>query len=80
MTAGGKRQHQRQRTLKAGKIVLKAGGVIDCTVRNMSAAGACLVVSSPVGIPDEFVLQNNDAQRLCRTVWRSEKKIGVAFI
>ena len=40
----------RRRLLKAGTIEF-GGGVIDCTVRNLSEFGAALDVVSPVGIP-----------------------------
>jgi hypothetical protein len=40
----------RQRVLKAGKIEF-GGGAIDCTVRNISATGAALDVTSPLASP-----------------------------
>jgi hypothetical protein len=66
--------------LKAGTISF-GGGAIDCTVRNLSDAGAALDVTSPVGIPDRFVLVvDADQSKLpCRIVWRKEKRIGVRF-
>jgi hypothetical protein len=70
----------RRRTLKTGKIEF-GGGVIDCTVRNLSYTGAALEVTSPVGIPTKFnlVLPGEAVQKRCQVVWRSEKRIGVAF-
>jgi hypothetical protein len=41
--------------LKGGTIEF-GGGAIDCTIRNMSNAGAALDVASPVGIPAQFTL------------------------
>ena len=41
--------------MKAGTIEF-GGGVIDCTVRNLSDSGAALDVVSPVGIPERFTL------------------------
>jgi hypothetical protein len=74
------RKAQRLRTLKAAKIVLGHGGVIDCVVRNMTPLGACLEVASPIGIPDEFILLNgNETERSCHAVWRSQKRIGITF-
>jgi hypothetical protein len=62
--------------LKAGTISF--GGAIDCTVRNLSEAGAALDVIPPVGIPDRFMcVVDTDQSRLpCRIVWRKEKRIG----
>ena len=70
----------RHRVLKAAVIEF-GGGAIDCTIRNMSDAGAALDVASPVGIPDRFgLILPADGQRLpCHVVWRKEKRIGVAF-
>jgi PilZ domain len=66
--------------MKAGTIEF-GGGAIDCTVRNLSDAGAALDVTSPVGIPEQFtlVVQADGAHLPCRVVWRKEKRIGVKF-
>ena len=70
----------RHRVLKTATIAF-GGGAIDCTIRNMSDAGAALDVASPVGIPDRFAMVLPvDGRRLsCRVVWRKEKRIGIAF-
>jgi hypothetical protein len=48
-----RRKKPRHRSLKAGKIVFnRQRSVVDCTIRNLSDDGACLVVASPVGLPD----------------------------
>ena len=74
------RKSARRRTLKAGTISF-GGGAIDCTVRNLSEAGAALDVVSPVGIPERFTLLVEAEQNHlpCRVVWRKEKRIGVRF-
>jgi PilZ domain len=68
----------RHRVLKGARIHF-GGGAIDCTVRNISDTGAALEVTSPLGIPTEFVLVTEDGQRPCRVVWRREKRIGITF-
>jgi hypothetical protein len=68
----------RQRVLKAGKIEF-GGGAVDCTVRNISATGAALDVTSPLGIPAQFILVTEGDHLPCRVVWRKEKRIGIAF-
>jgi hypothetical protein len=78
-----RRKAPRHRALKAGKIIFNRHlSVIDCTVKNLSDDGACLVVTSPVGLPDTFELQIpiDSFNRSCRVVWRSSNKIGVTFI
>jgi hypothetical protein len=71
----------RQRILKAGAIEFSGGGAISCTVKNLSATGAALEVVSALDIPDRFTLsvQAEHLKRLCRVVWRKEKRIGVTF-
>lgn len=70
----------RHRVLKAGSIEFN-GGVIDCTVRNVSDTGAALEVASPAGVPESFwlVLQGDHTRRYCRVAWRTAKRVGVAF-
>ncbi|WP_082077513.1 PilZ domain-containing protein [Bradyrhizobium sp. LTSPM299] len=74
-----RRRGARRRTLKAGSITF-GGSVIDCVVRNFSDTGAALVVASPVGIPDNFVLIKGELRRTYTVVWRSKDRIGVAFV
>ena len=80
-TMDERRSRKRQRVLKAGSIQISGGGTIDCTVRNLSPIGAALDVSSPVGIPDKFVLLiPSDALRVaCRVTWRKAGRIGIRF-
>jgi hypothetical protein len=78
-----KRQGSRRRVLKGGKISFhQLGTSTDCTVRNLSQLGACLIVTSPVGIPDEFdlVMDSDKTPRRCRVEWRSANQIGVSFL
>lgn len=77
-----KRKSPRRRTLKAGKIIFNDGrSSIDCTVRNISASGALLLVASPVGIPEQFVLliEAESFRRNCQVVRRASQEIGVRF-
>jgi PilZ domain-containing protein len=70
----------RRRVLKAGTIEF-GGGVIDCTVKNLSETGAALEVATPLYIPDSFTLfvRSDQFKRRCHIVWRKEKRIGIAF-
>lgn len=75
------RKQHRRRVLKAGTISVNRTGGIDCTVRNVSDAGACLDVVSPIGIPDDFdlVITDDHSHHACHVIWRHERRIGVAF-
>ena len=75
-----RRSEPRLRIFKAGTVEFGDAG-IDCTVRNITAAGASIEVSSPIGIPHEIVLRIPTRQ-VCRhgyVLWRQEKRIGVVF-
>ena len=77
-----RRKVARRRVLKGGKISFhQLGTSTDCAVRNLSDAGACLLVTSQVGIPNEFELsiESEHTVRLCRIEWRSGSRIGVSF-
>ena len=76
-----RRSVQRHRTLKGGQIVFNDGfSTFECTVRNLSEAGAMLRVVSIIGIPDSFKLVLHDKQTFnCSVVWRRESELGVSF-
>jgi len=76
-----RRKVQRHRTLKTGSIRINRAGGIDCRVRNLSPAGACLEVASQVGIPDEFtlVIESDHLQQSCHVIWRTAARLGVEF-
>lgn len=82
MAMEDKREHERRRVLKGGKIVFNGGrSAIDCTIKNLSAGGATLQVESPLGIPDTFelVVHQDNTIKSCRMAWKKENLIGVAF-
>jgi len=77
---GDKRVKPRQRVLKSAKIRLERGGVIDCTIRDISENGAGLRVASALGIPDFFeLILDEKTLRPCQVKWRKETMIGVEF-
>ena len=76
-----RRKVPRHRTLKAGHIAFNRAGTIDCRVRNLSPAGACLEVASQIGIPDQFVLvvEADHFTQPCHVIWRTATRMGVEF-
>jgi hypothetical protein len=79
MTEPERRTVQRHRTLKAGKIVLHGASVLDCTIRNLSPAGACIAVPNAAIVPAEFELQFDGDIRHCEVAWRRMDRLGVKF-
>jgi hypothetical protein len=76
-----KRSTQRHRVFKGGTITFENSG-IACTVRNMSAGGAAIDLENPVTLPQFFTLSisYDNFVRNCRPVWRSDRRIGLAFV
>src|SRR5580704_11637680 len=77
-----RRRARRARTLRAGKILLNnKSSIIDCTVRNLSADGACLRVASVTGIPPSFdlLVDGENASLACDVIWQSRDHVGVSF-
>jgi len=80
MTETERRAAPRHRTFKAGKIVLHQGdSVLDCTVRNISAAGAAISLPNAATVPVEFELQFDNERRHCIVVLRRLDRMGVKF-
>ena len=77
-----KRKTPRRRVLKEGKIVFADGlRVIDCTIRDMSEAGARLLIANTLGLPDTFQLYEKSSGLLypASIAWRQSNAIGVHF-
>jgi len=76
-----KRTTQRHRVFKGGTITFENSGVA-CTVRNMSEGGAAIDLDAAVTLPQSFTLSiaRDNFARNCREVWRSDQRIGLAFV
>lgn len=76
-----KRAAQRYRVFKGGKITFENSRIM-CTVRNMSADGAAIDLDALVTLPQSFTLAiaRDNFVRKCRPVWRSDRRIGLAFV
>lgn len=72
----------RRRVLKAGKIRnLNGRTTLDCTVRSIGDDGATLSVSSPLGIPDDFILviPGDHFEMPCHVTGKSEHAVEISF-
>jgi len=76
-----RRKLPRQRTFKGGTILFEPGGTMDCVVRNLTAAGACLEATHSTALPDHFalIIKPESVKRSCVVVWRAADRIGVHF-
>lgn len=60
-------------------IVSPKAPVIDCTIVDYSAGGACLQVDGSIQLPPRFELLHGRTKKRCRLVWKAGHRIGVAF-
>lgn len=77
------RGRPRRRVLKAGLIACHNRFVtFNCTVRDLTDAGARVVVDDQTGIPSHFelILDLDGLEAQCEVAWRKNKEIGVRFV
>jgi hypothetical protein len=75
-----RRAPPRRRSLKGARIVFNnRRSAIDCTVRNVSAHGALLLLPNIAGVPNGFELWIDGACHTARMVWKGDGKIGVSW-
>ena len=77
-----RRNTQRNRAYKTGQINPDGLPSIECIIRNLSDAGACLEVDGKLVPQDQFslVIRPEYLNRRCEVAWRKPQKIGVRFI
>lgn len=75
------RQAKRVSLDRSGRVMAGGGAQHACIVRDISAAGARLLLPEAGGMPDTFTLALDPGGDpwTCRVVWRSLGEIGVTF-
>ena len=53
--------------------------VINCTLIDYSAGGACVELPVEMTLPSRFELQYGTTRKRCRIAWRRGRRIGVSF-
>ncbi len=75
------REGDRRNALRAGRIFLASGGVLDCTIRDCSPTGAKLRLANATPLPETFELltiSTNEAAPAVRR-WQKGVEAGVVF-
>lgn len=77
----GTRQGKRVSLDRAGQVNLGDGPSHACIVRDISAAGARLLLPEAASVPESFDLSLDPRgdRWACRVVWRQAGEVGVAF-
>jgi hypothetical protein len=68
--------------MRPAKIIVPCPApMIDCTVQDITSAGACLRFVNTLDVPESFELtfEQGRTRRPCRVVWRNADKLGVKF-
>jgi hypothetical protein len=73
-----RRRSVRRTVFEVAKIIFNHRHVRRCTVRDISAGGACLDVMS-ADIPDTFDLIRDLDAHTCEVKWRRRDRLGVQF-
>lgn len=72
----------RGRTFLAGKIVFNFGrSAFDCTIRQLTDAGATVELETTIGIPDnvQLLIVGTNQVKPCKRLWQSDRQLGLAF-
>jgi PilZ domain len=73
------RKSPRDRTPRAGLILRQRDRGLECTIRDLSSAGAGLLLPDDVTLPREFDLTFDRTTRRCVVAWRQRDRIGLRF-
>ncbi len=76
-----RRVAQRSRVLKSGKILTDDQRVIECTLRDVSATGAKVIVDVSANLPNNFrlVVVADNSIRDAHIAWKRPDMMGVNF-
>jgi hypothetical protein len=77
-----RRKFQRTHVMVRARIVLEDSSIIDCTVLDLTIAGAGILATPMTGISNRFDLTFDGARSLrpCRLIWRTSDRMGVEFL
>jgi len=78
------RKHARRQFQYTARIFVdKETSPIKCTIVDVSASGAHVVLQKEQDLPDHFSLmftESGSMRRNCRVVWHTGPNLGVAFV
>ncbi|HLW92140.1 MAG TPA: PilZ domain-containing protein [Roseiarcus sp.] len=77
-----KRSDNRKRTFLPARISFREGSLsVECTVTQLSPAGARLIIPESVALPDRFDFSIPQRSLNCRArlIWRKDEEAGVEF-
>ena len=75
-----RRRHPRVVVNEQARLLSPSYAVLSCTIRDLSAGGACLEIDANAILSNTFdLVPNHGEAHSCRVGWRSANRVGVAF-
>ena len=75
-----RRRHPRVAVNEPARLLLPSYAVLNCTIRDLSARGACLEIDANAILSNMFdLVPNHGEPHSCQVRWRSAHRAGVAF-
>ena len=76
------RESERKPIYKFGIVITHAGEEIHCVVRDISEAGAKIVIEGAIGLPPEFklVVDGYRAPTTVALAWQNDNEAGISFV
>src|SRR5205814_6482068 len=80
-TMQDRRKNLRGKVFLGGVAEINAGSTMDCVVRNVSEAGACVEIDQGAKLPEEInlTIPRKGRSFLARLIWRQANRVGLAF-
>lgn len=78
-----RRRLARAQVQAAAQLIIELNSVVDCTVRDLTSAGAGIETSDDLpAFPRDFALTFDHARTLrhCRLVWQEKNRLGIRFV
>lgn len=76
-----KRTRERTPTFRAGRVIYSGRNEIACIIKDLTEAGARIVLDGEAGLPPEvtLVISQSAARRPATVAWQKEREVGLSF-
>lgn len=76
-----KRKSERTPTFRAGRVIYSGRNEVACIIKDLTEAGARIVLDGEAGLPSEvtLVISQSAARRPATVAWQKEREVGLSF-
>jgi len=77
-----RRKLARTQVQAAAQLIIDVNSVVDCTVHDLTSAGAGIETADAQVFPHQLALTFDHARTLrhCRVVWQNQNRLGLKFV